>query len=153
LENRNCLYVWYVVSPRTLNHLGFVGVGVLVYLPAATCDAWCNVGEPDQVSFVNSICTTRGGTHVNYIANMLAKEIHAAVSKKNKHVSLTTNIVKQYMFVFVNCLIENPAFDSQTKETLTTTVAKFGSKCEVPQTYIKKGTVARLCCTAAWHAN
>ena len=33
--------------------------------------------------------------------------------------------------VFVNALIENPAFDSQTKDTLTTKQSKFGSKCEV----------------------
>jgi len=31
--------------------------------------------------------------------------------------------------VFVNTLIENPAFDSQTKETLTTKPKDFGSKC------------------------
>ena len=34
------------------------------------------------------------------------------------------------MFVFINSLIENPAFDSQTKETLTTKMQNFGSKCE-----------------------
>ncbi len=26
-----------------------------------------------QVSFVNSICTTKGGTHVNYIVDQLTK--------------------------------------------------------------------------------
>ena len=96
-------------------------------------------GEPDQVSFVNSICTTRGGQHVNYISSMLASEILESVSKKNKNVVLKPAIVKQYMFVFVNCLIENPAFDSQTKETLNTTKAKFGSKCDIPPAFIKKG--------------
>ena len=91
------------------------------------------------MSFVNSICTTRGGQHVNYISSMLASEILESVSKKNKNVVLKPAIVKQYMFVFVNCLIENPAFDSQTKETLNTTKAKFGSKCDIPPAFIKKG--------------
>ncbi|PHJ19305.1 dna topoisomerase 2, partial [Cystoisospora suis] len=36
---------------------------------------------------------------------------------------------RQHLWVFVSCLIVNPAFDSQTKETLTTKPAKFGSKC------------------------
>ncbi len=33
------------------------------------------------------------------------------------------------MWVFVNCLIVNPTFDSQTKENMTLQVNKFGSKC------------------------
>ncbi|CDJ33845.1 DNA topoisomerase II, putative [Eimeria mitis] len=41
--------------------------------------------------------------------------------------------VKQHLWVFVKCLIENPAFDSQTKETLTTTVSRFGSKCTLSE--------------------
>lgn len=32
------------------------------------------------------------------------------------------------MFLFLNCLIENPAFTSQTKEQLTTRVSQFGGK-------------------------
>ena len=31
--------------------------------------------------------------------------------------------------MFVNCLINNPTFDSQTKETMTSQVTTFGSKC------------------------
>ena len=37
--------------------------------------------------------------------------------------------VKSHMKVFVNCLIENPAFDSQTKEYMTLKQSAFGSKC------------------------
>ena len=41
-------------------------------------------------------------------------------------------------FVFVNCVIENPSFDSQTKDYLNTSVSKFGSTCEVGNTIIDK---------------
>lgn len=37
----------------------------------------------------------------------------------------------------MNCQIENPAFDSQTKETLTTKPANFGSKCELSEKFLK----------------
>ena len=47
--------------------------------------------------------------------------------------------VRPYLFVFVNCLIENPTFDSQTKETLTLPVKKFGSTCDLPDSFMKKG--------------
>lgn len=36
--------------------------------------------------------------------------------------------VRDNMFLFINCLIENPAFTSQTKEQLTTKVSQFGGK-------------------------
>lgn len=37
----------------------------------------------------------------------------------------------------MNCLIENPAFDSQTKETLTSTVSKFGSRCQLTKKFLE----------------
>lgn len=30
-------------------------------------------GQFQQVSFVNSICTSKGGTHVDYLVNQIAK--------------------------------------------------------------------------------
>ncbi|KAF4706709.1 DNA topoisomerase 2, partial [Perkinsus olseni] len=46
--------------------------------------------------------------------------------------------VKNHMWLFVNALIENPTFDSQTKETLTLKIAKFGSKCALSEGTMKK---------------
>jgi DNA topoisomerase-2 len=39
--------------------------------------------------------------------------------------------VKNHLWVFVNCLIVNPTFDSQTKENMTLGVKDFGSKCSM----------------------
>ena len=47
-------------------------------------------------------------------------------------------MVKAYLSVFVNSMIENPAFDSQTKETLTLRPSSFGSKCDLPEKFIKQ---------------
>ena len=46
--------------------------------------------------------------------------------------------MKQCLRVFVNSLIENPAFDSQTKETLTLKKSEFGSKCDLSEKFLKK---------------
>jgi DNA topoisomerase-2 len=43
--------------------------------------------------------------------------------------------VKNHLWVFVNCLIENPTFDSQTKETMTLQSKSFGSKCEMSEKF------------------
>ena len=44
--------------------------------------------------------------------------------------------------LFVNCVIENPTFDSQTKEYMTTPYSKFGSTCALSDKFIDK--IAKL---------
>ena len=96
-------------------------------------------GSFQQVSFVNSISTTSGGTHVNYIADQICAKLAEAVKKKDKKaVMLKPNQIRNHIFVFVNSLIVNPAFTSQTKEQLTTKPSQFGSKCIVSDEFMKK---------------
>lgn len=40
------------------------------------------------------------------------------------------------MWIFVNCLIVNPTFDSQTKENMTLQAKSFGSKCSLSDKFI-----------------
>ncbi|XP_077509861.1 DNA topoisomerase 2-alpha-like [Amblyomma americanum] len=89
-------------------------------------------GEFRQMSFVNGIATTKGGSHVDYVADHLVKKVQESVKKKNKAgVKINAKQIKDYLWMFVNCLIENPTFDSQTKENMTLPAKKFGSKCEL----------------------
>ncbi|KAG1705836.1 DNA topoisomerase 2-beta [Nymphon striatum] len=76
-----------------------------------------------QTSFVNGIATTKGGRHVDHIVDQLVVEI--------------AEKIKNHMWVFVNCLIENPMFDSQTKENMTLPPKSFGSKCTMSKKYYK----------------
>ena len=76
-------------------------------------------GHLQQVSFVNSICTSKGGKHVDYIAQKLVDYLLPVLKKKTKK-DVKPVMIRQYLYIFCNCSIENPAFDSQTKETLTT---------------------------------
>lgn len=95
-------------------------------------------GSFQQVSFVNSIATTSGGTHVNYIADQICNALLKDLGKKMKGHSLKANHVRNHIFIFVNCLVDNPAFTSQTKEQLTTKASAFGSKCPLTDLFIKK---------------
>ncbi len=58
-------------------------------------------------------------------------------SKKEKGMQIKPFHVKNHLSVFVNCLVENPAFDSQTKDTLTTRPKAFGSSAVLPDKMIK----------------
>ena len=74
-----------------------------------------------QASFVNSIATSKGGTHINYVMDQLVPKLVESAKKKlgKGSVNIQSVHVKQHIWLFVNCLIENPAFDSQTKENMT----------------------------------
>jgi len=96
-------------------------------------------GSFQQISFVNAICTSKGGGHTTYIADQVAKKLQAAVKKKNKGgVEIKANQIKNHLCVFVNCLVENPAFDSQTKENLTTRPGTFGTDCKLSDKFLKQ---------------
>ena len=45
--------------------------------------------------------------------------------------------VKNHVWVFVNALIENPTFDSQTKENMTLQTKSFGSKCQLSEKFVR----------------
>ncbi|KAF8604983.1 DNA topoisomerase II [Ceratobasidium sp. AG-I] len=95
-------------------------------------------GSFQQISFANSIATTKGGTHVNLIAEQISKNLIAGIEKKNKGAKVKPQAIKNHMWIFVNALIENPAFDSQTKEWLTLPSSKFGSRPHVSEDFMKK---------------
>jgi len=91
----------------------------------------------EQISFVNGINTVRGGTHVNFITNTIIKKISDLIESKKKK-TVKPQVIKDNLFVFVKSTIVNPAFDSQSKETLTTPQIKFGSKCDISDKFIEK---------------
>ncbi|KAK3997391.1 putative DNA topoisomerase 2, partial [Cladorrhinum sp. PSN332] len=95
-------------------------------------------GSFQQVSFVNNIATTIGGTHVNYIADQICDALAKELNKKKKGHSLKPANFRNHIFIFINCLIDNPAFNSQTKEQLTTKVSAFGSKCALSEAFLTK---------------
>ena len=81
--------------------------------------------EEMHVSFVNGINTRRGGKHVEKVVSTVLNEFCELATKKK--VPVKPAQLKDSVLFFINATIVNPAFDSQTKETLTTPAAKFGS--------------------------
>ena len=94
-------------------------------------------GEFYQVSFVNGIYTSKGGKHVEYIMNQIIKKLVAYIKAKKK-IDVKPSSIKEQLSLFLRCDIENPAFDSQTKDFMNTPISKFGSTCEVSDKFIEK---------------
>jgi DNA topoisomerase-2 len=96
-----------------------------------------NTDEFGHVSFVNGICTSKGGKHVEYIMGQLLRKL-AAFIKLKKKVDVKPVTIKEQLTLFLRCDVENPAFSSQTKDELTTTSANFGSACTVSDEFVEK---------------
>eukprot|EP00531_Pseudo-nitzschia_arenysensis_P017060 CAMPEP_0116147982 /NCGR_PEP_ID=MMETSP0329-20121206/18076_1 /TAXON_ID=697910 /ORGANISM="Pseudo-nitzschia arenysensis, Strain B593" /LENGTH=1429 /DNA_ID=CAMNT_0003644009 /DNA_START=85 /DNA_END=4370 /DNA_ORIENTATION=- len=92
-----------------------------------------------QISFVNAICTSKGGTHVNFVADMITKNLATAIEKKNKGgTKVSNNQIKNHLCVFVNSLVNNPTFDSQTKDHLTNRKTQFKNECKLSDKFLKQ---------------
>jgi DNA topoisomerase-2 len=90
-----------------------------------------------QVSFVNGICTFKGGKHVDYIMGQITRKLCDYIEKKKK-IKVNAAAIKEQLVLFLRCDIENPSFDSQTKDFMNTPSAKFGSSCTVSDAFIEK---------------
>lgn len=97
--------------------------------------------EFTQVSFVNGISTSKGGKHVEYITSQIIRKLTEYIEKKKK-VKVSPTSIKEQLMLFLRCDIENPSFDSQTKDFMNTPFSKFGSACTVSDKFIEK--VAKL---------
>lgn len=99
-------------------------------------------GGYKQVSFVNGICTSNGGTHVEYVTRNMIAKISDLIAQKHKNIVLRPQFIKDHLFVFVRATIINPSFSSQTKTECTSKPSTFGSKFEPSDEFYKK--VAKL---------
>jgi DNA topoisomerase-2 len=90
-----------------------------------------------HVSFVNGVDTFNGGTHVDYIANQIVAKLRDYIKKKHK-IDVKPNNIRQQLWLFINCKINAPMFTSQTKESMSSAVADFGTSFSVDDKLITK---------------
>ncbi|KAH8304558.1 hypothetical protein KR059_012276 [Drosophila kikkawai] len=91
----------------------------------------------------------RGFQQVSFLIEVL--------KKKNKGgINIKPFQVRNHLWVFVNCLIENPTFESQTTENMTLQAKSFGSKCTLSEKFIanisKSGIVESVLAWAKFKA-
>lgn len=67
----------------------------------------------DNVSYVNSIWTPRGGTHQKYIIDQIVEAVRAYIRRNHKDLDVSERQVRAHVWVCVAALVENPTFDSQ----------------------------------------
>lgn len=93
-----------------------------------------------QVSFVNGIHTSIGGTHVEYIVGQVIKRLTDFLLTKHKDLKVKPQHIRDHLFVFIRSTITNPAFSSQIKTECTTRFRDFGTQYRISDDFVKKLT-------------
>lgn len=123
------------------NKSGGVGNGARIYESSGERWEYAVALSPTHeftaISFVNGICTFKGGKHVDYIIGQITRKLVTYIEKKKK-INVNQNAIKEQLILFLRCDIENPAFDSQTKDFMNTPSSKFGSTCNVSDGFVEK---------------
>jgi DNA topoisomerase-2 len=111
---------------QAINSRWMVGVGL------------SDSGSFESVSFVNGMATDRGGTHVNVVTQQVTKRILEKVEKMDAELGrlVSQGLIRRHLFVSCDALIENPTFDSQMKEYLTSSPANFGSSYTLSEKFL-----------------
>lgn len=112
-------YVFYEQSPKWKIGVGHSTVGF------------------KAISFVNSVETKDGGTHVNNITHQIIQYLRENIKKKYR-VDVKPAELKQHLFLFIECTVINPAFSSQTKEKLITEPKDYGGTHELSERILKQ---------------
>jgi DNA topoisomerase-2 len=73
--------------------------------------------EFKPISFVNGIYTMIGGKHVDSWSESIFRHMVDKLNKKDKP-QLNIRDVKQFFYLFINCKVVNPEFESQNKHKL-----------------------------------
>lgn len=91
----------------------------------------------EQVSFVNSVETFEGGTHIDYVLNPIIAYLREYFEKKYK-LKLKPSDLRYNMRLFVNASnINRPKFDSQTKSRMTSLVKEYKSEYKPSDAFLK----------------
>lgn len=72
---------------------------------------------------------------MNAVTSEIVDNLLQVINKKNPKLKIKNFTIKNNLSIFINCTIENPNFDTQTKEYLTCRPANFGSACKLGDSF------------------
>lgn len=91
----------------------------------------------EQISFVNSVETYQGGTHVTYAINQIVDALRVIIKKKHK-VEVSPADIRNHMRIYISANVNRPRFSSQTKENMLSPPSEWKTSWSVPDKFIRK---------------
>jgi DNA topoisomerase II len=92
-----------------------------------------------HVSFVNGVWTAKGGRHVDAVAAVVCKKLSDYANKRRgQKATVKPQFVRDNLFLVVKSTVPDAAFDSQSKDYMTTPPGRFGVRIDVEDSVIEK---------------
>lgn len=109
------------------------------YISDSTSD-W-NIGVTysdgfEQISFINSVETYQGGTHVDYVTNQIISKLRDYFKKKHK-LEVKPAEIRSHIRIFISANINRPKFSSQTKENLVSPASEWKTTWTISDKFIR----------------
>jgi DNA gyrase/topoisomerase IV subunit B len=137
-KHSSVLYEWYKgghnpLSTTTSTSISWdIVVGAVPYQDiSSSSSSSSSVGAsheemvPKDIAFVNGIETMQGGTHVTLVRSQKIVPALLQALPNDIQTMLTQPKLNRCMYFFVNAVVVNPRFETQTKEKLTTPPSHF----------------------------
>ena len=90
----------------------------------------------EQISFINSVETYQGGTHINYVMDQITSKLREHFKKKHK-VDVKPSDIRNHIRVFIFGTVNRPRFSSQTKENMISPTSEWKTNWTVSDKFIK----------------
>lgn len=91
----------------------------------------------EQISFVNSVETYQGGTHITYCITQIVDALREVIKKKHK-VDVTPGDIRNHMRIYISANMNRPRFSSQTKENMISPASEWKTNWRCPDKFIQK---------------
>lgn len=91
----------------------------------------------EQISFINSVETYQGGSHVDYVMIQITDKVRDFIKRKHK-LEVKPAEIRGHMRVYISANVNRPKFSSQTKENMISSVKDYKTSWEVPDKMITK---------------
>lgn len=91
----------------------------------------------EQISFINSVETYKGGTHITYCINQIVDAVRAIIKKKHK-VDVSPGDIRNHMRIYISANVNRPRFSSQTKENMISPASEWKTTWRCPDKFITK---------------
>lgn len=91
----------------------------------------------EQISFINSVETYQGGSHIEYVMIQITNRLREFIKKKHK-IEVKPSDIRSHMRVYIAANVNRPKFSSQSKENMISPVSDYKTSWTVTDRMINK---------------
>lgn len=90
-----------------------------------------------HISYINSTCVHKGGTQIPYVMNQIVGAVREHVQRRTKQ-DVKPSDIQNHFHLVINAQLNNPRYNSQTKEQLETLPSQYGTSLSIDDKVMRR---------------